>query len=92
MMTSRPLSVLPVGVVESRAGLASLVGDGVSAIGVGVGEGVAVAASSVKVAHGFGSTLAQSLCIPGPSPENGFTCVTKLPLVSATPLPATWVG
>jgi hypothetical protein len=75
---------LPPGVAEGDS-----VGDGEAegdAEGEADGDGEA---DSVNVAHGLGATLAQSLCAPGGSPANGFTCVVKLPLELAVAEPAT---
>jgi hypothetical protein len=88
-MTSRPLI--------AATGVALGLSDGDDegeAVADGDGDGDAdgegeVEADSVKVAHGPGGTLAQSLCWPGGSPANGFTCVVKLPLESAVAEPAT---
>jgi len=65
---------------------ASGVGDGEEA-GVGVGE-----PCSVKLAHGFGGTLAHSRWTPGESPGKGVTPFVKAPLESAVTLAATWLG
>jgi hypothetical protein len=52
--------------------------------GVGVaGSGVGVACR-VKVAHGLGCTLAQSLCTPGLSSARGFKTLVNAPLSSVT--------
>jgi hypothetical protein len=53
--------------------------------GVGVGD-----PWRVKLAHGFGCTLAHRRCGPGASPGNGFTVLVKLPPPSAVTLAATW--
>ena len=91
-MRSSPLSVAATG-VELAVGDAAASGEGEGdSAGLADGEGDVPAASSWKVAHGRGSTLAQSLCWPGGSPENGLTCVTKLPLPSAAAPPATLFG
>ena len=67
-MTSQPLKPDPGREgVATRDGVSVGDGDGDS-LGVGEGLGVGVAAWSVKFAHGFGGTLAQSLCTPGLSP------------------------
>jgi hypothetical protein len=90
-MMSKPLSVAPTGVgLGVVVAVAPGEGDGEGdSVGEGEGEGDVAGASIVKFAHGFGCTLAQSLCTPDASPENGFTCVTKFPLPSATAPPAT---
>ena len=91
-ITSKPLSDAPTGV-----GLGSVVTTGSAegeaegdsdGLGLGVGDGVAL---TEKLAHGFGCTLAHSLCTPGPSPGKGLTRVLKLPLPSAWAKPATWL-
>src|SRR5690348_14152411 len=93
-MTSKPFSVPLIGVGLAPA-VAEAVGEGESD-GVGSAEGDAdgegAAATSVKLAHGLGGTLAQSLWPPGLSLAKGFTVVTKLPLLSALAPPATWSG
>jgi hypothetical protein len=67
-------------------------GDGdVSGDGEVEGDGDAAAAWRLKVAQGFGATLAHSLWTPGVSPANGMTLVVKLPLASAFDAPATWL-
>ena len=91
-MTSNPFSVVATGLaigvtVGPTAGDAE--GD---SEGEGDAEGVGVADSRAKFAHGFGGTLAQSLCTPGASAENGLTRVLKLPLASAVAPPATLSG
>lgn len=58
-------------------------GDG-EAAGVGVGD-----PCSVKLAHGFGGTLAHRWCTPGASPGNGVTAFVKLPPESVVRLAAT---
>ncbi len=67
------------------------VGDEVS-IGDGVMPGVGVGTPcSVKLAHGCGCTLAQSLWTFGLSPRKGLTTLVNAPVSSATTEPATWV-
>jgi hypothetical protein len=58
-------------------------GDG-EAAGVGVGD-----PCSVKLAQGFGCTLAHRWCTPGESPGNGVTPFVKLPPESVVTLAAT---
>ena len=55
----------------------------------GLADGDAAAAWRLKLAQGFGCTLAHSLCTPGASPGNGFTTFVKLPPPSAVTLAAT---
>ena len=55
-------------------------GDGETG-GVGVGD-----PCNVKLAHGFGGTLAQSRCAPGLSPGKGVTTFVKLPPPSVVTL------
>src|SRR5262245_38640423 len=91
--TSKPLRF-----VLTRAGVATWLGvgsgdddglgDGDSS-GVGEGDGVGVGAWRAKLAHGFGRTLAHSLCTPGLSVAIGLTRVLKLPFASAVAAPAT---
>lgn len=98
VITSRPVRPEPV-VSVSRDALAVVVveGDGDDdGDGEGEGEGDGEAAGvgvggpwSVKLAQGFGWTLAHSLCTPGLSPGNGFTTFVKLPPPSAVTLAAT---
>src|SRR5438445_13634940 len=91
-MRSSPLSVAATG-VELAVGDAVASGEGESdSIGLADGEGDVAAASSCKLAHGRGSTLAQSVCWRGGSPQTGLTCVAELPLASAVPPPATLFG
>jgi len=85
VMTSKPLRLDP-----GREGVATNDGDSWpvgeaegDSIGDGEAVGVGVAACSVKVAHGFGGTLAQILCTPGLSPLKGLMRVVKLPPASA---------
>jgi hypothetical protein len=92
-MRSNPLSVdaTGVGLAVSKVGLA--VGDGeVSGDGEGDACGVGVVASawSVKLAQGFGWTLAQRWWRPGESPEKGLILVVKFPFASALDAPATF--
>ena len=89
-MTSKPFRVVATGVLLGDAvavaeGVASGDGDG---DGEGLGDGPATA-SRVKVAQGFGATLAQSLWAPGASPSKGLTLVVKLPFASVVAEPAT---
>jgi hypothetical protein len=90
---SMPLSVAATGVgLAVSVGLG--VGDGLvsgDADGDGDGWGVGVTATAcrVKLAQGFGGTLAHRWWRPGGSPVKGFTWVVKLPLASATAPPAT---
>ncbi len=58
-------------------------GDG-EAAGVGVGD-----PCSVKLAQGFGCTLAHRWCTPGASPGKGVTALVKLPAESVVTLAAT---
>jgi hypothetical protein len=88
-MTSKPLSVAPTGVGLMDGEVVASGDDEGEALGVGDGTGEVVGDSMVKLAQGFGATLAQSLWRPGPSPEKGLTRVLKLPLASAVALPAT---
>jgi len=92
VITSSPL---PPEFVVSTTGDALGVGDGDSD-GVGEGEGEGDTAGvgvggpcRLKLAHGFGGTLAQRWCTPGPSPGKGVTALLKLPLPSAVTLAAT---
>jgi hypothetical protein len=55
----------------------------------GMGEG---GAWRLKLAHGFGGTLAQSLCAPGLLPAKGFTTWVNAPFPSVTTEAATWPG
>jgi hypothetical protein len=86
-MTSSPLNL-----VSMRAGVANVIGvlegDG-SGVGEASGEGVVAAACRVKLAQGFGATLAHSLWRPGGSPGKGLTFHVKLPLASASVAPET---
>ncbi len=92
VITSRPLR--PEFVV-STTGDALGVGDGDSdAVGEGEGEGDAAGVGvggpwRVKLAHGFGGTLAHRWCTPGLSPGKGVTALVKLPLPSLVTLAAT---
>jgi hypothetical protein len=90
--TSKPLMVAATG-VGLVSGLALSVGDA-DGDGEGDGEGVGevAAASSVKLAHGLGSTLAQRRCTPGASVAKGFTLVVKFPFASAFDAPAILFG
>lgn len=72
----------PIGVFE---------GDG-SCEGVASGDGVVTAACKVKLAQGFGATLAQTLWRPGGSPGKGLSFHVKLPLASASTAPETLFG
>ena len=81
--------------VVSTTGDALGVGDGDSD-GVGEGEGEGDAAGvgvggpwRVKLAHGFGGTLAHRRCTPGLSPGKGVTALVKLPLPSLVTLAVT---
>ena len=92
VITSKPLCPE---LVVSTTGDALGVGDGDSD-GVGDGEGDGDAAGvgvggpwRVKLAQGFGGTLAQRWCTPGLSPGKGVTDLVKLPLPSAVTLAAT---
>src|SRR5216683_6577596 len=93
VMTSKPLRPE---LVVSTTGDALGVGDRDSD-GEGDGEGDGDAAGvgvggpwSVKLAQGFGGTLAQRWCTPGLSPGKGVTALVKLPLPSEVTLAATW--
>jgi hypothetical protein len=89
-MTSRPLSLELI-----RAGVATsdgvLDGDG-SGEGEASGDGVVATPCKVKVAQGFGATLAHSLWRPGGSPGKDLSCAVKLPLASALAAPETRFG
>src|ERR1700704_2763021 len=94
VMRSKPLSLAAAGVGLGES-VALAVGDGeVSGDGEGesVGLGLAAAACSVKVAHGLGGTLAQSLWTPGGSPGNVFALAVKVPFASAFAAPDTLPG
>jgi hypothetical protein len=86
-MTSSPLNLESI-----RAGVATTIGvldgDG-SGVGEASGDGVVTAACRVKLAQGFGATLAHSLWRPGGSPGKGLTFQVKLPLASASAAPET---
>ena len=86
-MTSSPLNLESI-----RAGVATAIGvldgDG-SGVDEASGVGVVTAACRVKLAHGFGATLAHSLWRPGGSPGKGLTFQVKLPLASASVAPET---
>jgi hypothetical protein len=86
-MTSSPFNL-----ESMRAGVATvsglLDGDG-SGDGEATGDGVVAAACRVKLAQGFGATLAHSLCRPGGSPGKGLTFHVKLPFASASVAPET---
>jgi hypothetical protein len=95
MKRSSPLSVdaTGVGLAVSKVGVA--VGDGeVSGDGDSDGCGVGLVASGcrVKLAQGFGWTLAHRWWTPGESPEKGLTLVVKFPFESALEAPATFDG
>src|ERR1700674_1776041 len=92
-MTSKPFSVAATGVgLMDGVVVASGVGEG-DALGLGDGNGEVVAASRVKLAHGFGATLAQSLWTPGVSPAKGLMWgALKLPFWSAMAEPWTLLG
>src|ERR1700737_4443252 len=85
VITSSPLRPEPVGSV-SRDTLAEVAGEAEGdddGDGDGDGDGDAAGVGvggpcSVKLAHGFGCTLAHSLCTLGASPGNGFTTFVKL--------------
>src|SRR5436190_17463207 len=94
-MTSNPLRVvlMRAGVAAWGVGVASSVGDGDGwSVGLAEADGVGVADCRAKLAQGFGSTFAHSLCTPGASPLNGLTRVLKLPFASAVAFPAAWAG
>ena len=81
--------------VVSMTGDALGVGDGDSdGVGEGDGEGEEAGVGvggpcRVKLAHGFGGTLAHRWCTPGVSPGKGVTALVKLPLPSLVTLAAT---
>src|ERR1700694_5855745 len=92
-ITSKPVSGAATGggLMEGVV-VASGVGEG-DALGLGDGNGEVVAASRVKLAHGFGATIAQSLWTPGASPAKGLMWgALKLPFWSAIAEPATLFG
>ena len=92
VITSSPLRAE---FVVSITGDALGVGDGDSdGVGEGDGEGEAAGVgvgepSRVKLAQGFGGTLAHRWCTPGLSPGNGVTAFVKLPLPSVVTFAAT---
>jgi hypothetical protein len=96
VITSNPLRPDPV-VRVNRDALADVVGEGDGddeGEGDGDGDGDAAGVGvggpcRVKLAQGFGGTLAHSLCTPGLSPGNGLTTFVKLPPPSAVTLAAT---
>ncbi len=55
------------------------------AAGVGVGD-----PCRVKLAQGFGGTLAHRRCTPALSPGKGVTALVKLPPLSVVTFAATW--
>ena len=92
MITWKPFRVAATGEdvgVTSVVGTAEGEGD---SLGLGEADGVVCGPASENVAHGLGGTLAQSLCVPGASPENALTRVLKLPPPSALAAPATLFG
>src|SRR5437660_10335254 len=89
-MTSNALRLVEMGVgLADALGTADADGEGDS-LGNGEGDGEAAAVVwSVKVAQGFGGTLAHTWCAAGWSPAKGLIRVVKLPLLSAVAEPAT---
>lgn len=91
VMMSSPLMPPPAGRTPDTGEVSVGEDDGEVSVGEAGGVGVGVGAPRrVKLAHGLGWTLAQSLWTAGLSPANGVTTLVKAPLSSVITAAMPW--